>query len=89
MFRGLIICQDKSPAMHQETFSVLRHAQMMEVSCKDKTNCWENKTFGIPVDTSWPCDNASTVMAKETSCSTELIYSLGFYRLENELKHPS
>jgi hypothetical protein len=46
----VLICQDKSPAMDQEIFSVLKHAQMMEVSCKDKMNCWENERFKIPVD---------------------------------------
>jgi hypothetical protein len=56
---------------------------MMEVSCKDKMNCWENERFKIPVDAGWPCENASTLMTKETSCSTELIYNLGFYKQEN------
>jgi len=52
----------------------------MEVSCKDKMNRWENKRFEIPVDAGRPHENASTLMTKETYCSTELIYSLGFYR---------
>jgi hypothetical protein len=36
--------------MHQEIFTVLRHVQMIGVSCKDKMNCWLNKIFEIPVD---------------------------------------
>jgi hypothetical protein len=53
---------------------------MMEVSCKDKMNCWENKRFEIPVDAGRPCENAFTLMTRETYCSTELIYNLGVYR---------
>jgi hypothetical protein len=36
--------------MHHEIFSVSRHAQMLEVSCKDKLNCWGKKRFEIPVN---------------------------------------